>query len=119
MTKDESKIKDWRSTGRRKARRELYAAYVPYKCVGYTKLDGTKIKCGKTTIEPPKDAPAWFNELWPKEYRVLTSQLQADHVTKDWQNNEVENLEWRCDPHHKAQDRQTPKGIPQKKVNLW
>jgi hypothetical protein len=109
MTKDESKILDWRSTGRRKARRALYHAYVPYSCVD----------CGVTSLEPPKDAPAWFDELWPESQRVLDYQLQADHESKDFENNEVEYLNWRCQPCHKKADRQTGKGIPQKSLNVW
>ena len=57
--RDEDKILDWRSTGRRKARRVLYQAFVEYKCAD----------CGKTTKEPPKDAPSHFNEIWPEEQR--------------------------------------------------
>jgi hypothetical protein len=109
LTKDESKILDWRSTGRRKARRTLYAAYVPYACV----------HCGKTSEEPPKDAPAWFDEIWPEENRVLDYPLQADHETKDYQNNEVENINWKCSPCHKKDDGKTAKGEPQTTKNYW
>lgn len=107
--KDESRIVDWRSTGRRKARRELYKAYVEYKCVGYIK-DGRNIPCGKTSKEPPKDAPSWFDEIWPEDNRVLDYQLQADHESKDLTANTVEFLNWRCAPCHKMQDKQTSKG---------
>lgn len=100
MTKDESKIIDWRSTGRRKARRALYKAFVEYKCVG----------CGVTSKEPPKDAPKHFAEIWPENNRSLNYQLQADHETKDYTNNEVEFLNWRCEPCHKEHDKQTNKG---------
>lgn len=100
MTIDEDKIKDWRSTGRRKARRSLYRAYVEYKC----------IDCGATSKVPPKDAPAFFEELWPKTNRTLNYQLQADHESKDWTNNDSEFLAWRCAVHHKEHDSKTAPG---------
>lgn len=109
MTKDESKIIDWRSTGRRKARRALYAAFVPYKCV----------HCGKTSKEPPKDAPHHFEEIWPEENRVLDYQLQADHESKDYENNELDYINWKCQPCHKADDKQSAKGEPQSTVSYW
>lgn len=109
MTRDESLIKDWRSTGRRKARRALYHAYVPYACVD----------CGVTSNEAPKDAPSWFDEIWPEERRELDYPLQADHESKDYENNEVEYLNWRCNPCHKKADRQSAKGEPQKSKNVW
>lgn len=95
--KDEDRILDWRSTGRRKARRELYLNYVPFMCVD----------CGRTSKEPPKDAPTWFDEIWPEENRVLDYSLQADHESKDWTNNDVNFLNWRCAPCHKEHDKQT------------
>lgn len=100
MTKDESKIKDWRSTGRRKARSTLFKARIDYKCVD----------CGRTSIEPPKDAPSWFAEIWPEEQRVLAYSLQADHETKDYSANDLEQVNWRCQPCHKKHDAQTEKG---------
>jgi len=100
MTKDEDKIKDWRSTGRRKARRELYLNYVDYKCAD----------CGKTTIKPPMDAPKHFDEIWPEDRRILSSQLQADHETKDYTVNDIQFLNWRCVSCHKKHDLSTGKG---------
>ena len=119
MTKDENRIKDWRSTGRRKGRRALYAARIPYSCVGYKSRAGIDHPCGKTTIEPPKDAPSWFDEIWPLEKRVLSSQLEADHKSKDYTNNELENVDWRCSSCHKKKDRQTEKGVAQETVHYW
>ena len=98
--RDEDKILDWRSTGRRKARRVLYHAFVEYKCAD----------CGKTTKEPPKDAPSHFNEIWPEENRVLSSQLQANHLTKDLTINTEDMVEWLCPSCHKLKDSQTEKG---------
>lgn len=98
--KNEDNIQDWRSTGRRKARSELFKSYTDYSC----------IDCQVTTIEPPKDAPVWFDEIWPEENRTLQSQLQADHETKDVTQNSVEFLNWRCPSCHKLQDNKTEKG---------
>lgn len=110
MTKDEDRIKDWRSTGRRKARRALYRSRVPFKCC----------HCGKTTTAPPKDAPSWFDEIWPEEDRVLKPhELMADHESKDYQNNELDYINWKCPVCHKRDDRQTGRGVPQKSVNYW
>ncbi len=109
MTKDENRIIDWRSTGRRKARRALYKARVPYECV----------RCGVTSMEPPKDAPSWFDEIWPEKNRVLDYQLQADHESKDFENNEVDFLNWKCAPHHKEDDRKTAKGEAQETSHYW
>jgi len=119
MTKDENKILDWRSTGRRKARRALYNAYIPYKCVGYLLPDGSRFNCGKTTIEPPKDAPHHFDEIWPEKNRVLTVQLEADHETKDFKNNELDYVNWKCKSCHRFDDNRTEKGVPQVSTNLW
>jgi hypothetical protein len=110
----DDKIIDWRSTGRRKARRTLFVARVEFSCVGYTDSKGEYHPCGKTTREPPKDAPKWFEEIWPEENRVLNSQsLQADHESKDLTNNAIEDLNWRCSSCHKLQDSQTSVGQSQ------
>lgn len=110
MTKNEDDIKDWRSTGRRKARRSLFQSHVKFCC----------IECGKTTTEPPKDAPAWFDELWPEELRILTPMaLQADHETKDVTNNDEAYLNWRCASCHKLRDMQTEKGISTVTESYW
>ena len=98
--KDESKIVDWRSTGRRIGRRALYAAYVEYKCQ----------TCGRTVIEPPKDAPRWFEEIWPVERRELESQLQVQHISKDVTNNDLASIKWLCPSCHKIEDSTTEVG---------
>ena len=108
--RDEDKIKDWRSTGRRKARRSLFESFVDFCCVD----------CGKTTTEPPKDAPSWFEEIWPETNRVLTPMaLQADHESKDLTNNDEAHLNWRCASCHKLSDMKTEKGIATKEENYW
>lgn len=100
MTKNEDAIKDWRSTGRRRARRELFRNYVEYKCN----------VCSRTSLSPPKDAPKWFDELWPEERRELNYPLQANHMTKDYTQNDIDVIEWLCEPCHKVKDSQTDKG---------
>jgi len=117
--KDESKILDWRSTGRRKGRRTLYNARTSYHCVGYRLEDGTRIKCRKTSKEPPKDAPHFFEDIWPAENRVLDSQLQADHQDKNYRNNDLENLEWKCVSCHRIDDSKTEKGVAQVSISYW
>jgi phage FluMu protein Com len=107
--KNEDNIKDWRSTGRRKARKALFNAYVEFKCCD----------CGKTSIEPPKDAPPWFEEIWPEENRVLDYSLQADHESKDMQFNDVSELNWRCASCHKLHDSQTEKGTSTIQTSFW
>jgi len=113
MTLDESKIKDWRSTGRRKARRALFDARVPYACAD----------CGVTSKEPPKELTdkqkLFFDEIWPEENRILDYPLQADHESKDYQNNELEYINWRCSPCHRKADSKTGKGEAQTTVNVW
>lgn len=109
--KDETRVIDWRSTGRRKARRQLFLHRVDFCCVGYVKDDNV-IPCGKTTTVPPQDAPSWFEEIWPSVQRVLNPQsLQADHETKDLTQNDIMHLNWRCASCHKLQDSQTEKGM--------
>lgn len=98
--KNEDHIQDWRSTGRRKARRQLFISHVPFECKD----------CGRTSMEPPKDAPSWFDEIWPEANRVLDYSLQADHESKDLTNNDESVLAWRCALCHKASDSKTEKG---------
>ena len=106
---------DWRSTGRRKARKALFEAYIPFACTD----------CGVTNMEPPKDAPTWFDEIWPEDNRSLRNDknsaygLQADHISKDYTNNEVENLVWRCPSDHKRADAKTEKGVAQRAIKYF
>lgn len=93
-------MKDVRSTGRRRARKSLFESYTEYKC----------FDCGVTSKEPPKDAPSWFDEIWPEENRTLDTPLQADHETKDLTQNDEAFLNWRCPSCHKFQDKKTEKG---------
>lgn len=112
----DDKIIDWRSTGRRKARRALFRSEMPYACAGYIDSDGNHHPCGKTTKEVPKELPisvSQFELIWPEENRVLENQLQADHEDKDLTNNDVSNLNWRCSSCHKNQDKKTDKGVSQ------
>jgi hypothetical protein len=114
MTKNEDRIQDWRSTGRRKGRRTLYDSYREYRCEGY---EGHV--CGKVPKTPPKDAPSWFDEIWPEDNRVLDSQLQVDHTTKDVTVNTEEFLEWACPSCHKIKDSKTAKGVATQVEEFW
>ena len=118
MTSKRRSMIDVRSTGRRRARKELYEARVPFMCAG-TKLDGIVTPCGKTVIIPPKDAPEWFDEIWPVGNRVLHNSLQADHESKDLEANDIQFLNWRCSSCHKLQDNETEKGTATVDTDLW
>lgn len=87
-------IKDMRSTGRKRGRRALFDEHRPFKCEW----------CDRTSIEPPPDAPEWFDELWPEEKRVLNYSLQVNHENKDISDNDPANLQWMCQPCHKIKD---------------
>jgi hypothetical protein len=100
LTKNDDNIKDWRSTGRRRGRRVLYEAYESYECSN----------CHVTVKNPPKDAPDHFEEIWPEKFRVLDSQLQVQHMTKELQDNTEEFLKWMCPSCHKLEDNTTLKG---------
>lgn len=100
--KPDDQIEDWRSTGRRRARRVLFESMIEFKCCD----------CGVTTATRPKEAPPWFDDLWPEENRTA-SQLQADHVSKDVTLNDVDDLCWRCPSCHKLADIATEKGVSQ------
>lgn len=110
----DGKVEDWRSTGRRRARGVLFHERVDYACVGYNDpTTSVLVPCSKTSLAPPKDAPKWFEELWPEQNRCLSSPLQADHLDKDVTHNSIENVVWRCPSCHKLQDQQTGKGTAQ------
>jgi hypothetical protein len=106
--KNEENIKDWRSTGRRKARKELFRSYTVFECD----------TCKQTSNKPPQDAPPWFEEIWG-EHRTLTSQLQAQHQTKDVTNNDLSVLKWLCPSCHKLEDQETEKGVSTIDTSLW
>ena len=97
--RNEENIKDWRSTGRRKGRRVLYASRRDYACD----------TCGRTVINPPKDAPDYFDEIWPTANRVLTK-LEVQHKTKDLRDNDEAFLSWLCPSCHKLEDMETAVG---------
>lgn len=107
--KNEDMIQDWRSTGRRRARKVLFDSFTPFACVD----------CGRTSKSPPKDAPRHFDEIWPEELRELDYSLQADHLTKDLRNNSEEDVVWRCEPCHKKSDSKTEKGESTIDKGLW
>lgn len=107
--KDETKIKDWRSTGRRIGRRVLFKSYIEYRCDN----------CHRTVIEPPKDAPSWFEEIWPEDNRELTSQLQVQHISKDPSNNSLEEIKWLCPSCHKLEDSTTDVGVAVETIKFF
>lgn len=103
--KDTSKIRDWRSTGRRIGRRTLYRSRRNYECE----------TCGVTSSTPPKDAPSYFEEIWPIEEKavklqIISSQLQVQHLTKDVSENDESMLKWLCPSCHKLEDQSTGRG---------
>jgi len=113
-SRNDGQVQDWRSTGRRRARGILFDSRVDYACVGFN--DPTThllVPCERTSMAPPKDAPRWFQDIWPEQNRCISSQLQADHLDKDVTHNTIENLVWRCPSCHKIQDQQTEKGMAQ------
>lgn len=116
MTKDDSRIIDWRSTGRRKARRVLFNSYRDFACEGI--LDDGSI-CGRTSIKPPMDAPVHFSEIWPESNRTLTTSLQAQHLTKDLTQNTDDVLKWLCPSCHKKEDAQTDLGESTIDQSMW
>jgi len=107
MRHNTNHVVDWRSTGRKRGRRTLFESRRSFECVGVVELS---ISCGKTTKEPPPDAPPWFEEIWPEEKRDLT-QLQVDHENKDYTDNDPANLEWRCASCHRLHDNLTETGV--------
>lgn len=92
--KQRRRVIDWRSTGRRRGRRVLYEEGESYEC----------FLCHRTSIEPPKDAPENFEDLWPKKNRSLKYPLQVNHINKDYTDNDPSNLQWACAPCHKVVD---------------
>jgi len=100
MTGKRRVIKDWRSTGRKRARKVLFDEERPFMCE----------ICSRTVIEPPPDAPEYFEELWPSAKRLLPYTLQANHKNKDITDCDESNLQWLCSLCHKLLDRLTAKG---------
>lgn len=92
--KQRKRVKDWRSTGRKRGRRILFEEQVEFKCQS----------CGRTSNKPPPDAPEYFEDLWPEELRLLDYSLQVNHINKDYTDNDPSNLQWLCEPCHKAAD---------------
>lgn len=95
--------KDLRSTGRKRARKVIFETRRPWEC---------RI-CKKSTINPPPDAPEWFDEMWPEGNRVLEStySLQVQHINKQLMDVDPVNLEVLCASCHKLEDSQTSKGV--------
>lgn len=93
MTKDIERIKDLRSTGRKRARALLIKLVQEgereYKC----------IDCGHVP-STPMDVKTRSGDF-----------LDADHENKNWADNDPANVNWRCRPCHYKKDRATEKGV--------
>lgn len=96
---------DPRSTRRKQARKVLFKSGCAYIC-GEPHLEHG---CGKSPSHLPKDAPQDL-ELAPKEMRTVSG-LQANHRSKNIDDNDIANLEWLCPSCHKIVDSQTEKGV--------
>lgn len=114
MRVNTNQVQDWRSTGRKRGRRILYETRREFKCIGVPELG---VECGKTVVEPPPDAPSWFEDIWPEEMRVLTSTLQVDHLSKDYTDNDPANLEWACASCHRLSDNLTEPGVSKERTD--
>lgn len=88
MTKDDERIKDWRSTGRKRARAVLQ------KLVDSGDREYCCAKCG-----------------WTPDIQSRSSSLDVNHINKDVTDVDPVNLEYLCRPHHYEADRATAKGI--------
>lgn len=91
--RDDEKIKDLRSTGRKRARAILIKAVKEglrdYKCIDCGHIPST-----------------------PMEEKTRSGDfLDADHENKNWADNDLVNLNWRCRPCHYKKDRATDKGV--------
>lgn len=93
MTKDIERIKDLRSTGRKRARAILLKLVEEgereYKCVD----------CGYIPSIP-----------WTEKSRSGDI-LDADHENKNWADNDPSNINFRCRKCHYKKDRATDKGV--------
>jgi hypothetical protein len=98
--RDDERIKDPRSTGRKRARALLLKLVEEgereYACE-YVGEDGSI--CGyKPSI--PYTQKSRSGDI-----------LDANHKNKNWLDNDSANLEWLCRPHHYKKDRATEKGV--------
>lgn len=96
-------MKDPRSTGRRRLRKALFDARIPFICN----------VCGHGPKQLPMDFPRSLMEEF--EFAPVgdrdKSRLEANHINKDWWDNDESNGEWLCPSCHKKKDGQTEKGI--------
>lgn len=93
MTKDDERIKDWRSTGRKRARRILLAL----------------VEAGEReyVCEECRHVPS----IPYTETSRSGDFLDANHKNKDWKDNDPANLEFLCRDCHYKKDRSTAKGV--------
>lgn len=100
--------KDERSTYRRRGRKALFDAGVPFVCGGNSNTD--EFNCGRSPTVLPNDAPKDL-KLAPIEKQVEGLVLQVNHINKNIADNDLVNLEWLCPSDHAKKDRQTEKGV--------
>ncbi len=93
MTRDDERIRDPRSTGRKRARRVLI------KLVESGERDYCCAVCGHIPT------------ISYKESSRKGDILDANHINKNWLDNDSANLEWLCRPCHYEKDRSTGKGV--------
>ena len=93
VTKDDDKIKDWRSTGRKRARAVLIKLWASgdreYACES----------CGHVPTQH-----------WTESNRSGDF-LDSNHKNKDWKDNDPDNIEGLCRKCHYAKDRATEAGV--------
>lgn len=92
VTKDDERIKDPRSTGRKRARAIL---------IKLVEAGERDYCCGECGLIPEKS----YKE------NSRSGGLDANHKNKNWMDNDPENLEWLCRKCHYEKDRATARGV--------
>lgn len=93
-------LRDPRSTGRKRARAVLWKLFEegikPFRCNS----------CGSTPEGCSDDG-------WTVDSSRLnrSNNLDANHINKNWLDNDPANLEWLCRVCHREKDRRTEKGV--------
>lgn len=93
MTKDDDRIRDKRSTGRKRGRRVLI------ELCERGERSYTCAECGHVPSKSYKDSSRSGDFL------------DCNHKNKNWLDNDPDNLEWVCRKCHYAKDRATDKGV--------
>jgi len=92
MTRDDERIKDARSTGRKRMRALL---------IKLVEAGELEYKCNECGFIPEKS----YKES------SRSGGLDANHKNKNWLDNDSANGEWLCRKCHYAKDRATEKGV--------